>query len=390
MLKLIKHYPVNWVDGMKLNRDHLLKSEQASIDALRDATNMWINSSNFGLLPTLPGLNRSLDYTIDIDRTGLLRVKLKTCRAVTPSGARIEVINIDGQKLHASIGELVTEFNFQNHNAKLLFVVVSVNPFERAPFGEPDSAEQPPRYPFTIPQYSLDVIPQDQFTEVGPFHMPVAAIQVQTGAATVVESYIPPVTRVSCHNDLLRLYEEVDVFYSSMEIHVGNILQKIYSKKQTNSLAKTAEYLGERMISYLGQHIVTFRWTESELPPVHMFCGIAGFARIIKNALEMLSGSGREEFLNYLTDWDEFNLQQGEFESILNDLVLMRYNHLDIAGSVSKSKKFISTLLQVFSKLAKLDYIGKKEDPGIIVAQRSAKEVEKKSGGSRGGSIWLE
>lgn len=390
MLKLIKHYPVNWVDGMKLNRDHLIKSEQAFLDAVRDATNVWVNTNNFGLLPSLPGLSRSLDYTIDIDRTGLLRVKLKTCRAVTLSGARIEIVNIDGQKLHASIGELTTEFNFQNHNAKLLYVVVSVNPFERAAFGEPDSSEQPPRYPFTIPQYSLDVIPQDQFAEVGPFHVPIATLQVQAGVANVVEGYIPPVNRVSSHTELMRLYEEMDVFYSSMETHVGNIINKIYAKKQTNSLAKTAEYICERMIAYLGQYIVTFRWTESDLPPVHMFSGIASFARIIKNALEVLSSAGREEFLNYLTDWDEFNLQQGEIEAILNDMVLMQYNHLDIAASVAKTRKLTSTLLQLFFKLSKLDYIGKKEDPGIIVAQRSAKDVEKKSGGSRGGSIWLE
>jgi len=136
--------------------------------------------------------------------------------------------------------------------------------------------------------------------------------------------------------------------------------------------------------------VIPHRWIVAEQPPVFMFSSIASFARVIKNSLEMLSGSGREEFLNYLTDWDEFNLQQGEFESLLNDLVHLKYDHLDIANSVAKTRKFIGVLLQVYSKLAKLDYIGKKEDPGIIVAQRTAKEAEKKSGTARGGSIWLE
>lgn len=389
MLKLIKYYPVNWVDGMKLNKDHFALSESATLDAIRDVNNQRITSFNFGLLPAMPGIDKSLDYTIDIDRTGLVRVNLKNCRAVTLSGARVEIINIEGQKFHASIGELNTEFNFLNHNGKNLFVVVSVNPFERDPFGEPDSAEQPPRYPSSIPKYRLDIIPQDQFTEIGPFHVPIAKLIVQSNTVQVVDTYVPPSSNMHCHSALTQLYNETDVFLSTLETHVGLILQKIYSKKQTNPLASTAEYLCERMMNFLGMNIMQHRWINSELPPVFMFASISSFARVIKNSLEMLSGSGREEFLNYLTDWDEFNLQQGEFESLLNDLVHLNYDHLDIANGVQKTKKFSSVLLQVFSKLAKLDYIGKKEDPGIIVAQRTAKEAEKKTGSSKG-SIWLE
>ena len=389
MLKLIKYYPINWVDGMKLNKDHFAMSESAMLDAIRDVNNQRVNSYNFGLLLAMPGIDKSLDYTIDIDRTGLLRVDVRNCRAVTLSGARIEIVNIEGQKLHASIGTLNTEFNFLNHNGKNLFVVVSVNPFERDAFGEPDSAEQPPRYPFSIPKYSLDVIPQDQFTEIGPFHVPIAKLTVQSNSAQIVDTYVPPVCNLLCHPTLTQLYNETDIFLSAIETHTGAILQKIYSKKQTNPLAATAEYLCERMMSYLGANIMAHRYINSEQPPVVMFASITSFARIIKNSLEMLSGSGREEFLNYLTDWDEFNLQQGEFESLLNDLVHLNYDHLDIANSVQRTKKFTAVLMQVFSKLAKLDYIGKKEDPGIIVAQRTAKEAEKKTGNSKG-SIWLE
>jgi len=126
--------------------------------------------------------------------------------------------------------------------------------------------------------------------------------------------------------------------------------------------------------------------------PLLEFARLAGFARIMKNALEVRSGSGREEFINYLTEWDEFNLQQGEFEALLNDLVLMEYNHLDIQNSADKAGKFISVMNQVFMKLAKLDYIGKREDPGIIVAQRTAQEAAKKTTNrpSGGGGIWLD
>ncbi|MFN0030915.1 MAG: hypothetical protein ACKVOR_02005 [Flavobacteriales bacterium] len=389
MLKLIKYYPVNWVDGMKLNKDHFALSESALLDAVRDANNLHINSFNFGLLTPAP-LDKSIDYVIDIDRTGLLRVKLKNCRAITASGARIEIINIEGQKFHASIGELNTEFNFLNHNGKNLFVVISVNPFDRDPFGEPESTEQPPRYPHTIPRYQLDVIPQDQFTEVGPFHIPIAKLTVQNNTAQIIDSYIPPVTSVLSSAALTQLYNETDVFLSTTETHTGTILQKIYAKKQTNQLADVAEYLCDKMMMWMSTHIMEVRWALADMPPLFMIARIASLARVMKNALEMRSGSGREEFLNYLTEWDEFNLQQGEFEALLNDLVHLEYDHLDINNSVVKVKKFQAVLLQVFTKLSKLDYIGKKEDPGIIVRTVSAKDAEKKAGGSSKGSIWLE
>ncbi|MCC6599665.1 MAG: hypothetical protein IT223_03220 [Crocinitomicaceae bacterium] len=390
MLKLIKYYPVNWIDGMKLTREHFQMSENALYDAIRDSSNQRLSSWCFGLLPSVQGVDSSLDYHIDIDRAGLIRVTLKFCRAVTLSGARIEIINIQGQKLHTSIGELNTEFNFLNHNGKNLFVVVDVNPFDRSPFGEPDTSEHPPRFPLTIPTYRLEVIPQDKFTEVGPFHLPIAKLEVQGNAVQVIESYIPPCTSVESHRSLQKLFLETDSFYSSMELFTSTILQKIYQKSQKNPLAEIATYLCEKILTFFSGEVMPHRWTKKELPPVFLFASAASLARIMKNTLEVRSGSGREEFINYLTDWDEFNLQQGEFEALLNDLVLMEYDHLDIANAAVRLRKFQSVMLKVFDKLSKLDYIGKKEDPGIIVAQRTKEDADKKSSGSKGNSIWLE
>lgn len=392
MLKLIKYYPVNWIDGMKLNREHFRQTEFALADLVRDSVNQQMHAWNFGLLPGLQGPESSISIYLDIDKTGLIRARVDTCRAITMAGARIEVVNIAGQQLHASIGELNAEFNFLNANGKSLFIVLSVNPFERDPFGEPDPGEHPPRYPLTKPKYALDIIPQDQFLEVGPYHVPLAKLLVQNNSVTPVVAYIPPCTTMSAHGALYKLCDEMDHFYAQMEIHVSTIVQKIYQKSQKKDLAEMALYIGERMLQYIPVFIHEQRWIAHDRPPVFEFARLAGFARVIKNALEVRSGSGREEFINYLTEWDEFNLQQGEFEALLNDLVHMTYDHLDIQTCVEKSRRFMSIMDQVFMKLAKLDYIGKREDPGIIVAQRTAQEAAKKTSnrGSGGGSIWLD
>ena len=38
MLPAITHFPVNWVDGMKISRRHFEESNHAFADQLRDAT----------------------------------------------------------------------------------------------------------------------------------------------------------------------------------------------------------------------------------------------------------------------------------------------------------------------------------------------------------------
>jgi hypothetical protein len=390
MLKLLKYYPVNWVDGMKLNRDHFIQSEQATTDLIRDAINITTKSWNFGILPGLQGPGSGLSFQIDVDKNSLLRVRLDHCRAVTLAGSRIEIVNIPGQNLHASIGEVLTEYNFINSNGKNLFVVVSVNPFERDYFGEPDPSEHPPRYPLTKPTYQLSIVPQEQFLEVGPFHVPVAKLSVQGNAVSVIQNYIPPCVSMDANVTLNALYDEIDNFFSRLESAVNLIIQKIYQKNQKKDLAEMALYVCEKVIAQLGATVHGYRWMCREVAPVQCFAEVAAIARVMKNTLEARSGSGREQFITYLTDWDEFGLQQGEFEALLNDVVLMDYDHLNISESSQRIQKFIAIIVKVFEKLAKLDYIGKREDPGIIVATRTAAEAVNKSSGSRGGSIWLE
>lgn len=37
MIQPIKHFAVNWVDGMKISKDHLVQQEDFMIDSIRDS-----------------------------------------------------------------------------------------------------------------------------------------------------------------------------------------------------------------------------------------------------------------------------------------------------------------------------------------------------------------
>src|ERR1700733_8442480 len=123
MLPPLKYYNVNWVDGMKLTRNHFLDQENAFVERMRDSLGIYLTSYNYGLLSPEPGSTNSLQHTADVDRATFLRVKVTQCRAITPSGARIEIL-----ANHPFKQNLVAEYNLSGStHGKLLYIVISVN-----------------------------------------------------------------------------------------------------------------------------------------------------------------------------------------------------------------------------------------------------------------------
>jgi len=51
MAKEHKHYFINWIDGMKINKDHFISMENAMICQQQIVGKFLINPYNFGILP---------------------------------------------------------------------------------------------------------------------------------------------------------------------------------------------------------------------------------------------------------------------------------------------------------------------------------------------------
>src|SRR6187455_2837546 len=105
MLPELKYLPVNWVDGMKISDSHFKQLELAFADAVRDAYAAGLTKYNFGLLPPAPDQRSSFDLHVNIDSARLIKATLTECRAVTPGGARIELVrnnSVEKLKLDAS------------------------------------------------------------------------------------------------------------------------------------------------------------------------------------------------------------------------------------------------------------------------------------------------
>ncbi len=368
MIEKLSHFPVNWIDGMKINKTHFTDIQNFVSDSVRDAVGVHTSMIDYGLLP----VQDPIKINLIIDNHKLLRIKVEECHAITPSGSRIEIGSGASEGLSLSIPypEAVRELK-ENENAVLL-ACISVNPFKRIPYGEPDPEENPPRYPYTHPEYSLNLIPEDELKNTigfGVNYLTIGKILVNAGESKIDENYIPPSVSVSSHKKLQDLYTEIDRFYGQIELYAVQIAQKIHAKKQSNELAVMMEMMSDKTLNYLGTEINRFRWMSPHTPPAGMLLSVVALARVLKNFIDARSGAGKEELLNYFAEW--CNVSQGDFEVIFTETINMDYHHNQIDKVIAKITRFMRTLEDLYSVLNRLDYIGKKRDGSIFVSENT-------------------
>ncbi len=374
-----KYNFVNWVDGMKLSRSHFEAEENALIYQLGELASMSINKYNYGLLTPSTGSSSSLKLNLDVDRAKLLRVNISRCKAVTPAGILIDINNQNQVNKQNVLADLSEEFKLDDlTNGKSYYITISVNPFSKKTLGATDPTENPPRYPFADYVYSINLLDVSDMNirENGAFHVSIGKLKVVSNGIEIDEKYIPPSSRSTSQIDLAEACKDLDGALSQMELHCCSIVQKIFKKEQQNILAKTVLYLVEDLVNYLSTSIHRFRWQVPEQPPVLFIEYFASMARLIKNSIDAKAGTGKEEMLNYFHDW-VVEINQGEFEAIVDEMVNVDYDHNDINGSMQIVEKFVFTLSSILSKLNKLDFIGDKKKTGIIVTSEKAENADK-------------
>jgi len=87
----------------------------------------------------------------------------------------------------------------------------------------------------------------------------------------------------------------------------------------------------------------------------------------MKNSIDMRTGSGKDELMNYLTEWCE--LKQGELETMLGNLSNTDFDNNDVNKNISDIIAFVKVTLRLFETLSKLEFIGKRKEGGIFVKE---------------------
>lgn len=367
-----KYHPVNWIDGMKVNKDHFISTDNHLAAQGRNSRSTFLDPFNYGLLLQTEENSNPVNIQMDIDNQGFVHVKVVNCRAITRGGSVIDISDeyYSGSGLSAAMPEL--QVHRTSSSARELFLCLTVHVFERVPFGIPNPDELPPRLPFVMPGYHLSVHPPEEKESIaGPDSLIIGRILFTGDKPEIDDNYIPACHAIYSHPKLAEYHTQILRILGQVEIDVVDILRSIKTKKQVTTIAETVTDLSDAVLYFIGAHMAEFRKIAMNFPPVYVFEQMAALARTINNAINKQPAAEREELYNYIQDWS--SLKQGEFEKLLSNAIEFSYDHDDINSSIQKLAPFINNMSQIFHTLSNLDFIGKKKDRQIFVKEQKEK-----------------
>ncbi|MBS1782027.1 MAG: hypothetical protein JSS78_03075 [Bacteroidetes bacterium] len=355
---------INWSDGMKIQKDHFLHSDNAHKQWLQSNIAAFVSPVRYGLLPQISSDRQNFNVKISVDNQNTVKVSLISLEALTLGGIRISIQNGNSMP-QTGVSAFECSFNRPDTQANW-WIVLLANPYQPIPYGEPLADEMPPRQPFLDTRYEVKLATSDydQYS-TNPSALIIGKLIASPNEVKVDNDFIPPCIASSAHADLLGFCGEIENFLSNLEQKSVLIVQKILTKNQQNDLSELVQFVCDRLLLFLGQTVNSIRWQVPHESPLAMFLTMSSLSRVMKNAIDLRLGSGKEEMMNYLIEWSE--LKQGELDALLTEMALLNYNHNDVNAAIPKVIRFASVISRLFETLSKLEFIGKKKETGYFV-----------------------
>ncbi len=378
MIQPIKHFAINWVDGMKVSQRHLNDQDNFLIDTIRDANSLGITNYNYGLLPLS---NEFTDKTIfDVHNTATNDVQLfiKNCSAVTLAGYRFEL-----KDRRVSVKSLAKSLNLdENQMDGEYYILISVNPFDKVPFGDIDPEEIPPRHPNAHANYHIELLPVSSLNSnhSGGNYLVVGKVDFKGNIAQVNTNFIPPCTSIQSHPVLIDYYNGYAKSIGNLQQYAFKIIQKASHKNQNTSLALNVKALCTVLVDTFGDMYFQFRNIIPYQAPVFLIETFAKLALRMYNSTQVLVPGELEEMLNYSLEWSEIAPH-----TLLNQLSTVaetNYDHHNSGEPLLYISQMLRSLETIFAKLSELDYIGQRRENIIVNEQEVSSNTNPKRGWS--------
>jgi hypothetical protein len=164
------YLPVNWTDGMKINKTHFIAERNAMQQQIAFSAGSYITDINYGLLPPIAREQADFDISVSLDNQQYVQVRLINCRAITPGGVFIDINNgLYGENdLSVKIPDLFVPFTELKNKSATHYVVLTADIYHRLPVGDADPAEIPPRLPYSAPTFTLSLLSQEELNGKRP------------------------------------------------------------------------------------------------------------------------------------------------------------------------------------------------------------------------------
>ncbi len=358
MLPKLRYYLTNWVDGMKIHRQHFIDSENALLDAVRDAQATSLQVFNYGLLPPLAGEKSSIDINTSAAGSGKFKVVVTHCRAITAGGCRIEILPGIHPELTSDEGEETTG------KSGAFYAIISVDPYNREPYGPAAAEEYPPRNASSITAYRLSLAPGEEINagSLGANHMPVARFMLRGGELVRDNEYIPPCAVVSAHPGTKSLYNEIAGRLNQIQEFGTEIVRKAAEAGSTSNTAivSNTTKICRDCIAHISGNFFSFRTLARNQSPVHMANTVVQLAAIINSGVSLMPVKDKEEMLQYFAYWNE--LSPGKFEELTGRVLNSDYNHDDVFEFFQPLLQFLRVWAELLEKLKDLRLVGQRKE----------------------------
>ena len=372
MKKQIHHLPVNWIDGMKINKEHFIATDKSVSNQVINTYEAFINPYNYGLILQTSGNTKELNIVIDIDNQKFIHAKVYNCSAVTKGGIRIEIKNdfFSVDELSTAVPQI--EVASSELSESEYYLVLAIDTEQRIPYGVANPDEHPPRLPFVLPAYKLSIHSDQNLESIKTDHsLIIGKLLFKDGSLQLDEEYIPPCQTIYSHPKLAEYHAQLVKVLGQIEIDLVSILKRVKEKKQSTTIALTVADVIDSLLLFMSVNLVEFRKMAKFYPPIFIFEQMAAIARIVNNSVNKQATTDREELLNYIEDWS--NLKQGEFEELIAQTIEFKYDHDDINKSINHLAPFVNAISKICNTLSNLDFIGKKKDRQIFVKEQKEK-----------------
>lgn len=370
MIQPVKHLAVNWVDGMKILEKHFTEHDNFIIDSIRDSNSLWINSFNYGLLPQ-SSRNEENNALFDIYNTATDDVQLiiRNCSAITAAGFRVEV---RGYKTNVkSLLKSKTSISKEDY-----YILISVNPYEKVPYGDIDPDEKPPRHPYCVPQYHIDLMQTLMFNEsqTNGNCLIIGKVTFDGDIVRADEDFIPPCVNIYSLPKLMYYYDNFAKMMGNIQKYAINIIQKSAKSGQNSVLANNIKLMCNAVVNHIANVYFSYRNCIPEKSPIYMTEIFAQMALHLYNTTQSIAAAELEEMLNYTYEWSDIAPH-----NLLNQLSVVaeiNYNHNSCGSYMANIELLLKYLDVTFKKLSELDYIGQRKENIIVNEQEISVKTE--------------
>ncbi|NIJ51162.1 hypothetical protein [Dyadobacter arcticus] len=369
----IRHLAVNWVDGMKISKQHFVETDHYHTDQVRRGQAAFQTPLNYGLLIAKDG-TESLEMQVLGDASQQIRVRIDQCSAVSPDGSLLDVTPSDELKLDTSLASILEQYRLPSGQNMVLYMVLGISLFERKQVGIPLENEIPVRHPNTLPSYRINIVPSELINtdQWGGTGLIIGKIEYSNAELKVMHDFIPACRTVKSHKSLRDWYNRFGGYLNDIEMYSFRIMQKIKTKSQKSTLSDSVQAMVERLVNVFAMVNISFQRQVPFEQPVNMVVCMIQAVQSIRTSLECLTDREKEEVLGYLGEWADDS--PGSLEKQITSVIQVVYNHNDMLPCFKTIDTFYSMWTALFLKLSQLEFIGKRKGQQVFIIESPVHE----------------